>query len=168
MSTFRPENSNMVRRAFREGRPFDRIVAAFTTRRPAAKASHGDLNTGLHTGDDPINVIENRRLVFGDLELDPNSFTAAQQVHGDNIERVDRNQCGMGALHYQDAIPATDALITDVPGIPIGVFTADCVPIFLYDPGRMAVGIVHAGWRSTVLEIASKTVKKMAQEFGSN
>ncbi len=158
-----------MRYAFPSEAPFDKIVAAFTTRRLAKDdSSSGNLNTGLHTGDDPINVLENRRLIFDELGLDRDSFTAAQQVHGDNVCRVTAEHLGRGALSYDDAIPATDALVTDVPGVPVGVFTADCVPLFLYDPERMAVGIVHAGWRSAGLSIARKTVERMREEFGSN
>jgi YfiH family protein len=158
-----------VRYAFPSEAPFDKIVAAFTTRRlRKSDSSSESLNTGLHTGDDPVNVLENRRLIFSALGLDRGSFTAAQQVHGDNVCRVTAEQRGRGALSYDDAIPATDALVTDVPGVPVGVFTADCVPIFLYDPERVTVGIVHAGWRSTALCIARKTVERMREEFGSN
>jgi hypothetical protein len=151
--------NNLIRHAFPEGAPFDKIVAAFTVR---------NLNTGLHTCDDPINILENRKRIFGELGLDPDSFTAAQQVHGDTVARVTQRERGRGARRYDDAIPATDALITDVPGVPIGVFTADCVPIFLYDPERSAVGIVHAGWRSSVLGIVAKAVAEMKKELGAD
>jgi YfiH family protein len=157
-----------VRQAFPSEPPFDRIVAAFTTRNMRKRNIPSEnLNPSLHTGDDPVKVLENRRLIFGTLGLEFESFTAAQQVHGDNVFRVTEKERGRGANSYDDAIPATDALITNVPGIPIGVFTADCVPIFLYDPEQMAVGIVHAGWRSTVKSIAFKAVGKMREEFGS-
>jgi len=157
-----------VRHVFSLGPQFEKIVAAFTTRHLGkAGTPSGSLNTGLHTGDDPVSVLANRKLVFDTLGLDSASFTAGKQVHGDEIRLVTSEQRGRGAVEYEDAIPATDALITDVPGLPIGVFTADCVPVFLYDPIRTAVGIVHAGWRSTVLSIASKTVQRMENEFGS-
>jgi len=60
-----------------------------------------------------------------------------------------------------------DALITRVPGIAIGVETADCVPVLLYDPVMHAVAAVHAGWRSTVKKIVQKTVNRMHEEFGT-
>jgi len=162
-------DKGLVRWVFPSDPPFDTIVAAFTARNLRKdNLPSENLNTGLHTGDDPINVLENRKLVFGALNLEFDSFTAAQQVHGDNVVRVTENERGRGAHSYDDAIPATDALITDVPGIPIGVFTADCVPIFLFDPVTMAVGAVHAGWRSTAQSIARKTVAKMREEFDSN
>lgn len=147
---------NLIRYAFPENAPFDGVVAAFTVR---------NLNTGLHTGDDPVNVLQNRTRIFHELGLDPDSFTAAQQVHGDHIARITPKERGRGAQSHDDALPATDALITDVPGVPIGVFTADCVPVFLYDPTRRAIGIVHAGWRSAALAIVAKTIDKMKSEL---
>jgi YfiH family protein len=127
-----------------------------------------DFNPSLHTGDDPINVLENRRVIFETVGLDSDLFTAAQQVHGNNIVRITESERGRGAHSYADAIPATDALITNLPGVPIGVFTADCVPVFLFDPKQMAVGIAHAGWRSTAKAIARETVERMGAEFNSN
>ncbi|UCD58015.1 MAG: peptidoglycan editing factor PgeF [Candidatus Hydrogenedentota bacterium] len=158
-----------LRHVFPSGPPFDGIVAAFTTRHPGRSSPpFGSLNTGLHTGDDPVRVAENRRIIFDALGLNPNWFTAGKQVHGDHVCRVTARERGRGAVSYEDAMPATDALITNTAGIPIGVFTADCVPIFLYDPGQVAVGIAHAGWRSTALSVACKAVRKMCEEFGSN
>ena len=158
-----------VRHAFPPEPPFDRIAAAFTTRHLGkAGAPAENLNTGLLEDADPVSVLENRKLVFDALGLDSASFTAAKQVHGDTVCFVTAAERGRGAALHDDAIPATDALITDVPGIPIGVFTADCVPIFLYDPKRAAVGIVHAGWRSTAMSIAAKAVRRMRDEFGSD
>jgi YfiH family protein len=165
----RPLSVNPVRHPFPSEPPFDSITAAFTTRHLGkSKPPFASLNTGLHTDDDPINVIKNRKLVFETLSLDPDSLTTAQQVHGEHVQKITEKERGRGAEKYADAIPETDALITDVPNTPIGVFTADCVPIFLYDPERIAIGIVHAGWRSTVRGIARKTVARMSDEYGSN
>lgn len=90
------------------------------------------------------------------------------QTHEKNIVRVTERERGRGSLDYYEGIPATDALVTDLPGAPIGVFTADCVPVFLYDLARPAVGIVHAGWRSTVRSITAGTVQKMIADFGAD
>jgi YfiH family protein len=59
-------------------------------------------------------------------------------------------------------------MITNVPGVAIGVETADCVPLLLADPGIPAVGAIHAGWRGTVKKIVERAVKKMQSEFGSD
>jgi YfiH family protein len=83
------------------------------------------------------------------------------QVHGENIVKVD-------PLNYRDvrAVHA-DAMITDVPGLAIGVETADCVPVLLFDPVKHAAAAVHAGWRSTVKKIVQKAINRMSEEFGS-
>jgi hypothetical protein len=83
------------------------------------------------------------------------------QVHGENIVKVD-------ALNYRNVRTVhADAMITDVPGLAIGVETADCVPVLLFDPAKSAVGAVHAGWRSTVKKIVQKAINRMSEEFGS-
>jgi polyphenol oxidase len=83
------------------------------------------------------------------------------QVHGENIVRIDElNIRESRSVH-------ADALMTDVPGIAVGVETADCVPILLFDLVRPAVAAVHAGWRSTVKKIVQKAVYRMHEEFRS-
>jgi YfiH family protein len=155
-----------VRRAFPCGSPFDRIVAVFTTRHATGDKSSKASNS---LEDSP----DNHRDAFNALahateKLDLDSFTAARQVHGANVCRVTEAERGRGALTHRDAIPATDALVTDLPAVPIGIFTADCVSIFFYDPERMAIGLAHAGWRGTMQSIARNTIEKMRTEFGSN
>ncbi|HSQ77578.1 MAG TPA: peptidoglycan editing factor PgeF [Nitrospirota bacterium] len=83
------------------------------------------------------------------------------QVHGENIVKVDE-------LNYRNVRTVhADAMITDVPGLAIGVETADCVPVLLFDPAKSAVAAVHAGWRSTVKKIVQKAINRMSEEFGS-
>jgi hypothetical protein len=86
----------------------------------------------------------------------------SNQVHGTCIRIVTKNDCGklFTPNEYQ-----ADGLITDEPGVTLMVFTADCVPVLLYDPVRNIVGAVHAGWRGTTANIAGIVVKKMVSEF---
>jgi hypothetical protein len=163
-----------VRHAFPTDPPFEKVVAVFTTRhvgKGGLAFKTGDADPG--SVDDYDCVPRNRKAAFDALShcgegLDLDSFTAAKQVHGDNVSRVTEAERGRGARSHDDAIPATDALVTNLPGTPIGIFTADCVPVFFYDPEKAAVGLAHAGWRGTVGSIAQKTVEKMHVEFGSN
>jgi len=134
------------------------LVAAFTTRRGGVGPPPWDsLNLGRHVGDDPRAVDENRRRVFAGLGLDPKSLVTAQQVHGDRVAAA-----GAPGRH-----PATDGLVTDVPGLTLAVFCADCTPVFLVDPTRPAAGVVHAGWRGTVAGIAARAVAEMTARYGS-
>jgi len=97
--------------------------------------------------------------VFG---IGPDRLVTVNQVHGETIVNVDERN-----FHSLSTVQA-DALITNAPRIAIGVETADCVPVLLIDPKTPAVGAVHAGWRSTVLNIVGKTVGKMQSSFGSD
>ena len=84
-----------------------------------------------------------------------------RQVHGDRVVLFDPS------LQTVDEVWQTegDALITRTPGFALGVFTADCLPIFLYDPVHEAIGLVHAGWRGTAKGVIRKAVEKMSQNF---
>jgi polyphenol oxidase len=83
-----------------------------------------------------------------------------QQVHGADIIQVK-------GLSTMDTCKEGDAFITNRPGIPIAIRTADCVPVFLYDPTTNAIGLVHAGWKGTQAQITAKTSKAMQDKFGS-
>ena len=91
----------------------------------------------------------------------PYPVVQGHQVHGDRIALVDRPD-----LTRED-LEGFDAFVCRLPGVAIGVRTADCVPILLHDPVRSVVAAVHSGWKGTVLQIARKTIARMQQEFGT-
>lgn len=145
------------------------ISHGFTTRRGGVSlAPYDQLNMALHVDDNIEHVRANRALVCQALEMNPEQLVAAVQVHGKRVEVIGSEHLGRGALDYHTAIPEADALITNVPGVPLSSYYADCVPILLYDPVKICVGLAHAGWRGTVQQIAGATVKKMAEVYGSN
>ncbi|HUC93123.1 MAG TPA: peptidoglycan editing factor PgeF [Paenibacillus sp.] len=125
------------------------------------------LNCGLHVGDDDEAVIRNRRAVAEAAGWPFEAWTCAEQVHGDAVYRVERADRGRGRRARSDAIQDTDALMTDVPGVLLTSFYADCVPLYFVDPVRRAAALAHAGWKGTVAEIARKTVEAMAEAYGS-
>jgi hypothetical protein len=84
-----------------------------------------------------------------------------RQVHGDRVVYSDGNLQKAEDFWQMEG----DALITRTPGIALGVFTADCLPILLYDPIGKAAGIVHAGWRGSARGISRKAVEKMKELF---
>jgi len=128
-----------------------RVIHAFTTRQNGL----GGRNNGIKLPDDWNAVAQS----FG---VDPDRLVTVNQVHGEHIVKVDdHNYRGIKRVQ-------ADAMITDTPGIAIGVETADCVPLLLVDPETPAVGAIHAGWRSTAKKIVEKTVKKMQDKFCSN
>jgi len=90
----------------------------------------------------------------------PYPVVQSHQVHGVRVAVVDRPD-----LTRED-LEGVDALVTALPGCAIGVRTADCVPILLYDPQRRVVAAIHSGWKGTVQRISQKTLFLMKQEFG--
>lgn len=132
-----------------------------------SKPPYDELNVGLHVGDDPQAVIENRRRVAHALGVELSSFVIPQQVHGGEVQLVTSADRGRGALSSEDAIPGVDALITREAGIVLAVMLADCVPVVVFDPLTPAVGVAHAGWAGTVRHVARNTVDAMRREFGS-
>lgn len=125
------------------------------------------LNLALHVGDDRERVVENRRRVCEALGVEFGRLTLGQQVHGDGVCVVEASDAGRGRERLEDGIPDTDGLIVREPGIAIGVFVADCVPLLLYDPERRVAAAVHAGWRGTTAGIAGRAVRAMADEGGA-
>ncbi|HET6454111.1 MAG TPA: peptidoglycan editing factor PgeF [Armatimonadota bacterium] len=73
---------------------------------------------------------------------------------------------GQGAFNYETALDATDAMITNIPGICLMVLLADCTPILLYDPMQRAVAAAHAGWKGTAKQIGRKVVEAMRDSYG--
>lgn len=126
----------------------------------------GGLNLALHVGDKIEAVVANRRLYADALKVDADKFTTCAQVHGNKIVAVTKDMVGSGAVDYTDTIADTDALITDLPEVPLLLFYADCVPVLLADTQTGAIGLAHAGWRGSVTEIALKTALKMQKHYG--
>ena len=91
----------------------------------------------------------------------PYPVIQGHQVHGSRIAIVDRPD-----LTRED-LEGYDAFITDIPGIAIGVRTADCTPVLLFDPVHRVIAAVHSGWRGTVSKISQKTVRRMGEAFGT-
>ena len=85
-----------------------------------------------------------------------------RQVHGDHVISV-----GGEDLRGRNALPEADGIITNAVGVPIAVRTADCLPVFIFDPQKNCVGLVHAGWRGTHREIAMRTLQMMRKNFGT-
>ena len=89
------------------------------------------------------------------------------QVHLTKVAKIDEAFLSLTATQRQEALEGVDALMTDLPGVCIGVSTADCIPILLYDPAHHAVCAIHAGWRGTVRRIVEKAVEAMTASYGT-
>ena len=132
----------------------------------AAFSRKQDGNMSLSYGDTKSSLA-NRKKFLDSIGIDYRSLICAQQVHGKNVEYVRQENKGSGALDYASSIMDTDGFITDQPGVPLAILTADCLSIFIYDPRRPAIAILHAGWRSTEQNIAQEGLRAMQNKFGS-
>jgi len=140
---------------------FPELIHAVSTRHGGvSKPPFATLNLTWAVGDDPEAVEENHRRLCAALGVPREALVSPRQVHSAEVRRV-------GAGDRGRFIPGCDALITDEPGVPLLLRFADCVPIFLYDPRRKAIGLAHAGWRGTVAGMAQAIVRAMAEAFGS-
>jgi len=137
---------------------------AFTTRIGGVSSGiFESLNLAQRAGDDHEKVRENYSRLCSALGISIDDLVCSTQVHGTYIRVITREDCG-GLLKSNSH--QADGLITKTPGAALLVFTADCVPILLYDPVQNAAAAVHAGWRSTVANITGIAVQKMETEFG--
>lgn len=113
------------------------------------------------------NVIENYKIICDAINCNYENVVFSSQIHKDKIYKVTKKDTGKGLLRKSN-IQGYDALITDEPNIILTTFYADCVPIFLLDPIKKAIGLAHSGWKGTVLEIGKKTILEMKKEYGTN
>jgi len=116
---------------------------------------------------DTKNSLSNRKNFLQSLGIDYRDLVCAKQVHSGNIRYAQESDLGRGAKSYESSVPDTDAFITDKKNVPLAIFTADCLSIFLFDPKIPAIGLVHAGWRSAKEQIVSRTLDLMQEEFSS-
>ena len=143
------------------------VVDAVSTRAGGvSEGYYSSLNFGWSTGDDPARVRENYIRMAEALGVRPDRMVASQQTHTTNIRRVTLADAGKGVVRPRD-YKDVDGLVTDIPGLMLVIFSADCVPLLVVDPVRRAIGASHSGWRGTVNLMAEVTVKRMAEEFGS-
>jgi hypothetical protein len=93
------------------------------------------------------------------IGIDPKKLITAGQVHGNIVVRVDARN--------PPFTPDCDGLLTNDPSVALGIYTADCGAIFLVDPDRRAIGLLHSGKKGTELGILSHAIRQMQEEFGS-
>ncbi len=122
------------------------------------------LNLGHARGDSRESVVENYRRFCQATGTDAEKLVFSNQVHRAEIRSCTMADAGKGLYRQRDY--EADGLVTDVPGLPLVIFSADCIPVLLCDPVRRVVGACHCGWRGTALGIARNTVKAMEERYG--
>ncbi len=136
------------------------IKAWFTLKNSDKVNSSGaipGLNLGFNTDSKRKQVVANRDLLFKSLEVEPDWTAFADQVHGTHVKEITS-----GGIY-----PNTDGLVTQVPGLTVGIQVADCAAVLLADPVMNIVAALHAGWRGAVGNIISNGLQVMKDE-GSN
>lgn len=142
------------------------VPHCFTTRLGGVSSGFlSSMNLGVSRGETVENVRQNYAILGRALGFDPKNLVLTRQTHSDII-RVVTKEDHLGFDHHE--YPECDGLVTNDPGTALVIFTADCTPILLHDPVTGAVGACHAGWRGTAADIAGKTVRAMAENFGTN
>ena len=138
----------------------ERVVAFSTTRHGGCSTgNYAAFNINAYCGDEAAHIAENRCSLATLLGIDDSHIVMPHQVHETVVRRIDGPQ--------QEVIEGVDAVMTDVPRLCIGVSTADCIPILLYDETHHAVCAVHAGWRGTVKRIVHAAIQSMHDTYGS-
>ncbi len=96
-----------------------------------------------------------------ELGLGEKFFVTAEQVHGNEIAVID------SAASAQHCFKGADGLITDQPGVSLGIYVADCCAVYLVDPVRCCLGLVHSGKKGTEMAIVEKAIQGLQENFGS-
>jgi len=153
---------------------YEWLLHGFSTREGGTSQVYGGstLNLGWTKEDSPASVAQNRKR-FVRAVCDENAdsvLVGMRQIHSGIVQTVRQEDGAVeGRLQTADgrAVLEGDGLITDVPGVMLGVGTADCVPVLVVDVAQRVVAAFHAGWRGTVARIVEHGVAGMQAEYGS-
>lgn len=125
-------------------------------------------NMAPHRGAGREEAVRWRREVCGLLGVEYDKLTSPSQVHGADVLRVEDGDVGCGRDGRGSAVANVDGLLTDRPGVPLILMSADCPLVAVYDRDRRVVGAVHASWKGTVGRAAEHLVHRMRAECGSD
>ena len=140
----------------------------FTTREGGVSEGHlSSLNLSFSRGDDPENVRENFARVAEAIGQPQDHFVFTDQTHTANVRVVTEEDAGKGLTKPRD-YTAVDGLVTNVPGLVLSAFIADCVPVMFVDPVRHCIGLSHSGWRGTAGRIGRETVRILHEQYGTD
>ena len=138
------------------------VKHGFSTRLGGVSIGHcASMNISTTRGDDPAAVEENKRRLAGAIGVKPEDMTFTHQTHTVHVAVVEEKDRGKRFLE-------TDGMVTNVPGICLVTFYADCVPLYLVDPVKKVIGLSHSGWRGTVNRMGRVTIEKMQSVYGTD
>lgn len=143
------------------------VKHCFSTRLGGVSKSYlGTMNLSYTRGDEKEHVDENYRRIAHMLGCRIEDIVCSDQTHTTNVRKVTAQDRGKGVVIPQD-YSDIDGLITNVPGIVLATFYADCVPLYIVDPVHRAIGLSHSGWRGTVNRMGAVTLREMEKEYGT-
>lgn len=144
------------------------VVHAFSTRLGGVSEGYlGSMNLSFHRGDNPEHVMENHRRFAAAVGYNHEKLVFSDQVHKTDIYKVTEVDAGKGIIKESDILEI-DGLMTNVPGIPLMTFYADCVPVLFYDPVKKVVAMNHSGWKGTVNKISKCMIERLNSEYGTD
>ncbi len=145
---------------------FTEIIHFCTTRQGGvSEGNFGSFNISPYSGDNAENQAINLNRLAEKINLPNQSIIFPFQTHGNKVLIIDKDFINKKTSDKELLLAGKDALITNIPGVCIGVTTADCVPIILYDPIRKVTAVAHAGWRGTSKQIVQHTIHTMTKSF---
>lgn len=162
------ENKGVTWLSYPAFEQFPDIVHAFSTRLGGvSQGIYSSMNLSFTRGDEEEAVFENYRRLAAAVGFATEDIVTSDQTHTANVRVVTEVDRGNGITKPR---PYTeiDGMITNVPGLVLATFYADCVPLYFVDPVHQAIGLSHSGWRGTVAKIGAVTVAKMQEEYGSD
>lgn len=155
----------VVFRAARNMETAGGVVHAFSTRLGGvSEGALAAMNLGTTRGDEPERVRENYRRFCAAAGLRADRLAMSNQVHGNHVRVI--TVADIKRDIYDPEGYQADGLVTDIPGITLTVFSADCIPVLLYDPVRRVAAAVHAGWMGTAKGVVRQAAEKMIQLYG--
>lgn len=132
-----------------------------------SKGIFESMNLGYNRGDSDNNVYTNYQRICDSMGIQVNDLVTTNQVHNTDVKLVTAEDKGKGIIKERD-YQGVDGLITNVVGVPLVTYYADCVPLYFVDTKNRAIGLSHSGWRGTVKRMGQVTLHEMNKQFGTN
>jgi len=140
---------------------FENLKHCFFSRKNGfSKGHYASLNCGLGSGDKKENVLKNLNLVSQKIGCKDELLITLNQTHSNKVVYFENE------TSIKNKLPG-DAIVTKIKNVGIGILTADCAPILLYDPQKKIIGCIHSGWRGALNGVIRNTIKKF-KELDSN
>lgn len=142
------------------------VTTFFTDRQGGvSKGGYASFNLGLFSGDSRTDVAQNRALLCEALHIPSRNLVVPNEVHGNKVMALTEESL-LIPEEERDEYFRCDALVTDQPGICLGVTVADCVPVLLYEENGGVVAAAHAGWKGIVSNVLGETIREMRMRYG--